>query len=104
MHKASWDGLRPSLLFWGFIVSGKISEQTVVSISVLTLIVGLAFWVGTIWMLVQRHDQDIAQMKSDIVQDRKAASEKMDRVVENLAQVSAQLEILIKMQERRKDR
>lgn len=85
-------------------MSGRISEQTFISIGVVTLLVGLSFWVGTIWMMVQRHDQDIAQMKSDIVQDRKAASEKMDRVVENLAQVSAQLEILIKMQERRKDR
>lgn len=88
----------------GEVRTPRLTEQTLMSLGVVTLLVGLAFWVGTIFMMVQRHDKDISDLKTAMVQDRAAVAEKMDRATFQLGQITARLDIILDIRERERKR
>jgi predicted RND superfamily exporter protein len=62
----------------------KITEQTLVPISLVILLFGGVFWLTTMYSSLSTNTKDIFEMKANIKEDKKDTQEKFDKILNEL--------------------
>ena len=80
----------------------KLTEQSFISLSLAVAVVSLAYWTGTVVSKletkVESHEVAIKGIKDAADADRKATADRLDRLSQDMADVKARLDFLVKLE------
>ena len=86
----------------------KLTEQSVISLGLAGMIVGLAYWTGSVVSThatrLDVHDAKLKSMEENFQEDRRETGAKLDRLSQDMARVTARLDLLLGLEEKRASR
>lgn len=74
----------------------KLSEKGYLSISLVVLIVSLAFWTGKLDNRVEKHETEIADLKKSRDESDRLVSAQLNSIAQDVATIRGKLEMMVR--------